>query len=146
MPDPANGITLCTGSYGAGRHNDLPALASEFSDRIHFAHLRNVEVEADGSFFEFDHLDGRVDMVAVIDLLLAEERRRKASGMDRWEIVMRPDHGHVLIDDIGKKVNPGYSCIGRLKGLAELRGVITALESSNIIGGLNIHEREFASR
>jgi mannonate dehydratase len=128
VPDPANGITLCTGSYGAGRHNDLPALAGEFSDRIHFAHLRNVKVEADGSFYESDHLDGRVDMVAVIDTLLAEERRRKASGMDRWEIVMRPDHGHVLIDDIGKKVNPGYSCIGRLKGLAELRGVITALE------------------
>ena len=127
VPDPANGITLCTGSYGAGQHNDLPALAAEFSDRIHFAHLRNVKVEADGSFYESDHLDGRVDMVAVIDLLLAEERRRKASGMDRWEIVMRPDHGHVLIDDIGKKVNPGYSCIGRLKGLAELRGVITAL-------------------
>jgi mannonate dehydratase len=127
VPNPANGITLCTGSYGAGRQNDVPALAGEFSDRIHFAHLRNVKVEADGSFHESDHLDGRVDMVAVVDLLLAEERRRKASGMDRWEIVMRPDHGHVLIDDIGKKVNPGYSCIGRLKGLAELRGVITAL-------------------
>ena len=128
VPNPANAMTLCTGSYGAGQQNDLPALAREFCDRIGFAHLRNVKVEADGSFYESDHLDGRVDMVAVIDVLLAEERRRRASGMDRWEIVMRPDHGHVLIDDIGKKVNPGYSCIGRLKGLAELRGVITALE------------------
>ena len=128
VPDRANAMTLCTGSYGAGLHNDAPALAREFCDRIGFAHLRNVKVEADGSFYESDHLDGRVDMVAVIDVLLAEERRRRASGMDRWEIVMRPDHGHVLIDDIGKKVNPGYSCIGRLKGLAELRGVITALE------------------
>ena len=128
LPSPANAMTLCTGSYGAGPQNDLPAMADEFSDRIHFAHLRNVKVEADGSFHESDHLDGRVDMVAVIDVLLAEERRRKASGMERPEIVMRPDHGHVLIDDIGKKVNPGYSCIGRLKGLAELRGVITALE------------------
>jgi mannonate dehydratase len=127
VPSRANAMTLCTGSYGSGPRNDVPALAAEFSDRIHFAHLRNVALEADGSFTESDHLDGRVDMVAVIDLLLAEERRRKADGMDRWEMVMRPDHGHVLIDDIGKKVNPGYSCIGRLKGLAELRGVITAL-------------------
>ena len=127
VPSRANAMTLCTGSYGAGPQNDLPAMAAEFSDRIHFAHLRNVKVEADGSFYESDHLDGRVDMVAVIDALLAEERRRKANGEDRAEIVMRPDHGHVLIDDIGKKVNPGYSCIGRLKGLAELRGVITAL-------------------
>jgi mannonate dehydratase len=127
VPSPANAMTLCTGSYGAGPRNDLPAMAREFAERIHFAHLRNVHVEPDGSFHESDHLGGRVDMVAVIDALLAEERRRKAAGMARWEIVMRPDHGHVLIDDIGKKVNPGYSCIGRLKGLAELRGVITAL-------------------
>ena len=127
VPSRANAMTLCTGSYGSGPRNDVPALAAEFRDRIHFAHLRNVTLEDDGSFTESDHLDGRVDMVAVIDLLLAEERRRKAEGIERWEMVMRPDHGHVLIDDIGKKVNPGYSCIGRLKGLAELRGVITAL-------------------
>ncbi len=128
VPSSANGMTLCTGSYGTGLQNDVPAMAKAFADRIHFAHLRNVKVEADRSFHESDHLDGRVDMVAVIDTLLAEERRRKAGGEARWEIVMRPDHGHVLIDDIGKKVNPGYSCIGRLKGLAELRGVITALD------------------
>jgi len=133
VPSPANAMTLCTGSYGAGPQNDLAALAEEFSERIHFAHLRNVKVEADGSFYESDHLDGRADMVAVIDRLLAEERRRKANGDQRWEIVMRPDHGHVLIDDIGKKVNPGYSCIGRLKGLAELRGVITALNHPHSI-------------
>jgi mannonate dehydratase len=128
VPSPANAMTLCTGSYGAGPRNDVLAIAGEFCDRIHFAHLRNVKVEPDGSFHESDHLDGRVDMVAVIDRLLTEERRRRDDGMARWEIVMRPDHGHVLIDDIGKKVNPGYSCIGRLKGLAELRGVITALD------------------
>jgi mannonate dehydratase len=134
VPSAANGMTLCTGSYGAGPQNDLVAMAREFADRIHFAHLRNVALEPDGSFHESDHLDGRVDMVAVIDALLAEERRRKAAGMEPWEMVMRPDHGHVLLDDIGKKVNPGYSCIGRLKGLAELRGVIRALKHPHRIG------------
>ncbi|WP_088347720.1 MULTISPECIES: mannonate dehydratase [Rhodomicrobium] len=127
VPSRANGMTLCAGSYGSGPQNDVVAMAREFAERIHFAHLRNVTIEPDGSFTESDHLGGRVDMVGLIDVLLAEERRRKAAGMERWEMVMRPDHGHVLIDDIGKKVNPGYSCIGRLKGLAELRGVITAL-------------------
>jgi mannonate dehydratase len=127
VPNPANGITLCTGSYGSGPQNDLVAMAEEFAGRIHFAHLRNVVLEADGSFVESDHLDGRVDMVGVVDALLAEERRRKAAGAPRWEIVMRPDHGHILLDDAGKQVNPGYSCIGRLKGLAELRGVTRAL-------------------
>jgi mannonate dehydratase len=127
VPSPANGITLCAGSYGSGPQNDVLAIAREFAERIHFAHLRNVKTEADGSFHESDHLDGRADMVGIIDTLLREERRRQANGMNRWEIVMRPDHGHVLIGDIGKTVNPGYSCIGRLKGLAELRGVITAL-------------------
>jgi mannonate dehydratase len=127
VPNPANGVTLCTGSYGAGPQNDLVAMAREFAGRIHFAHLRNVTLEPDGSFHESNHLDGSVDMVAVIDVLLAEERRRKAVGDPQWEMIMRPDHGHVLIDDIGKTVNPGYSCIGRLKGLAELRGVMRAL-------------------
>ena len=129
VPSPSNGLTLCTGSYGAGRQNDLPAMAKRFASDIHFAHLRNVTKEPDGSFHEAEHLEGDTDMVAVVDALLAEERRRKAEGRADWEIPMRPDHGHVIVDDIGKKVNPGYSCIGRLKGLAELRGIMRTLET-----------------
>jgi mannonate dehydratase len=124
---PANGLTLCVGSYGSRADNDLAAMAREFSARIHFAHLRNVTVEPDGSFFEDEHLEGGADMVAVIDALLAEERARKAAGRTDWEIPMRPDHGHLLADDVHKKTNPGYSLIGRLKGLAELRGVARAI-------------------
>lgn len=125
---PANGITLCTGSYGAGRRNDLVAMAKEFGPDIHFAHLRNVRHEPDGSFHESEHLDGDVDIIGVVFELLAEEKRRRESGSPDAVIPMRPDHGHLILDDIGKKVNPGYSGIGRLKGLAELRGVIQAVE------------------
>ena len=128
-PSPANGLTLCTGSYGAGSRNDLPAMATRFASDIHFAHLRNVTKEADGSFHEAEHLDGDTDMVAVVGALIPEERRRKAQGRPDWEIPMRPDHGHLIVDDIGKRVNPGYSCIGRLKGLAELRGVMRTVEA-----------------
>ncbi|OWJ63652.1 mannonate dehydratase [Inquilinus limosus] len=124
---PANGLTLCVGSYGSRADNDLAAMAREFAPRIHFAHLRNVTVEADGSFFEDEHLEGGADMVAVIDALMAEERARRAAGRADWEIPMRPDHGHLLADDVNKKTNPGYSLIGRLKGLAELRGVARAI-------------------
>jgi mannonate dehydratase len=126
---PSNGLTLCTGSYGAGAHNDLPAMAKRFASDIHFAHLRNVTKEPDGSFHEAEHLDGDTDMVAVVGALMAEERRRKAAGRVDFEIPMRPDHGHAIVDDIGKKVNPGYSCIGRLKGLAELRGVMRTIDA-----------------
>ena len=128
-PSPSNGLTLCTGSYGANAANDLPAMAKRFGPQIHFAHLRNVTKEPDGSFHEAEHLEGDTDMVAVVDALLSEERRRKAEGREDWEIPMRPDHGHAIVDDIGKKVNPGYSCIGRLKGLAELRGIMRTLET-----------------
>jgi mannonate dehydratase len=129
-PSPANGLTLCTGSYGAGVQNDLPAMAEEFAKDVHFAHLRNTSRQADGSFHEAEHLDGDTDMVAVVRALIAEERRRKAEGHADGQIIpMRPDHGHVIVDDIGKKTNPGYSCIGRLKGLAELRGVMRAVEA-----------------
>jgi mannonate dehydratase len=128
-PSPSNGLTLCTGSYGANAKNDLPDMARRFASDIHFAHLRNVTKEADGSFHEAEHLEGDTDMVAVVDALLAEEHRRKAEGREDWEIPMRPDHGHAIVDDIGKKVNPGYSCIGRLKGLAELRGIMRTLET-----------------
>ncbi len=128
VPSPANGITLCTGSYGAGASNDLPAMAREFADRIHFAHLRNVTKEPDGSFHEAEHLDGDVDMVAIVQALLAEEAKRRAAGRADHAIPMRPDHGHAIVDDIGKRTNPGYSCIGRLKGLAELRGIMRTVE------------------
>lgn len=124
---PYNGITLCTGSYGSRPDNDLVAMAKEFAPRVNFAHLRNVTVEADGSFFEDDHLDGGTDMVGVVEALLREERRRTAAGDTRREIPLRPDHGHLLGDDIDKKTNPGYSYIGRVKGLGELRGAIRAI-------------------
>ncbi len=124
----ANGLTLCTGSYGVRASNDLPAMVREFGSRIHFVHLRNVTRESDGSFHEAEHLEGSVDLVAVIDALLAEEVRRKAEGRPDWEIPMRPDHGHLLAFEIAsEQINPGYSLMGRLKGLAEIRGVMRGL-------------------
>jgi len=128
VPSASNGLTLCAGSYGARADNDLAAMVREFGSHIHFVHLRNVRREADGSFYESEHLDGDNDIVGLIDVLLDEERRRASEGRtDR--IPMRPDHGHTLGDEIGAAgVNPGYSFGGRLKGLAELRGVIHALE------------------
>ncbi|GBD47910.1 mannonate dehydratase [Methylopila sp. Yamaguchi] len=127
VPSPANGMCYCTGSLGAGPANDLPAIARRFGPRIAFAHLRATRREADGSFYESDHLDGEVDMVAVLKVLLAEDRARTA---DR-KIVFRSDHGHRMLDDLRptKRTNPGYTAIGRLRGLAELRGVIRALEA-----------------
>jgi mannonate dehydratase len=129
---PANGLTLCTGSYGSNAANDLPKMARDFGNRIHFAHLRNVRKEPDGSFHEAEHLAGDTDMVRVVAALMREETRRKDDGRTDWQIPMRPDHGHAIVDDIGKKVNPGYSCIGRLKGLAELRGIQTTLQATGI--------------
>lgn len=125
VDSPANGLTFCTGSFGARADNDLVAMIKEFGPRIHFAHLRNVKREADGSFYEADHLGGSTDMPAVVIALMEEQDRRKREGRADWRIPMRPDHGHLLADDIGKeRINPGYSLIGRLKGLAELRGVM----------------------
>lgn len=124
-PSPANGLTFCTGSYGVRADNDLPAMVREFGPQIHFSHLRNVTREPDGSFHEADHLDGSTNMVEVVIALLEEQNRRRSEGRPDWRIPMRPDHGHLLADDIGKaRINPGYSLIGRLKGLAELRGVM----------------------
>ena len=123
----ANGITFCTGSLGAGSQNDVPALARQFGERIHFVHLRNVAKEPDGSFMEADHLGGDTDMVSVVEALLNEQGRRRDAGHSGWRIPFRPDHGHELLDDAGKKSFPGYSTIGRLKGLAEIRGVMTAV-------------------
>lgn len=128
VPSLANGLTLCAGSFGARGDNDLVSMAREFGDVIHFVHLRNVTRETDGSFYEADHLGGDNDMVGLIDALLDEEDRRQSAGRED-RIPMRPDHGHLMGDEIGQKgVNPGYSYVGRLKGLAELHGVIHALE------------------
>lgn len=129
VDSPANGLTFCTGSYGTRADNDIVAMVREFADRIHFVHLRNVTIEEDGSFYEAEHLEGGTDMAHVILALMQEEARRSREGRADWQIPMRPDHGHLLADDIGKKkINPGYSLIGRLKGLAELRGIMRAVE------------------
>jgi mannonate dehydratase len=122
-----NGLTFCVGSFGARADNDLLAMAREFGARIHFAHLRQVTREPDGSFYEAEHLAGSSEIVGVIRALMEEEAHRRRTGRADHEIPMRPDHGHLLADDIGKKVNPGYSLVGRLKGLAELRGVMQGL-------------------
>ncbi|MBV9634997.1 MAG: mannonate dehydratase [Methylobacteriaceae bacterium] len=127
VPSPANGICFCTGSLGASPLNNLVAIVNAFASRIHFAHLRATRTEEDGnSFYEADHLDGDFDMISVLKALLAEDHGRKPDG----KIPFRPDHGHQMIDDLGKRTNPGYSAIGRLKGLAELRGAIRALEEA----------------
>jgi mannonate dehydratase len=124
----ANGLTFCVGSYGARADNNLLAMVDEFASRIHFAHLRQVVREPDGSFCEAEHLRGSSDMVGVICALLREEARRKKQNSLDHVIPMRPDHGHLLADDISREVNPGYSLVGRLKGLAELRGVMQGLK------------------
>jgi mannonate dehydratase len=116
-PSPANGVCYCTGSLGAGPANDLPAIARRIGNRIHFVHLRNVKRDAQGNFFEDDHLAGDVDMYAVLKEILTIQQ-----GVPE-PIPFRPDHGHQMMDDLGKTTNPGYSCIGRMRGLAELRGL-----------------------
>jgi mannonate dehydratase len=130
VPSPSNGMTLCSGSFGARPDNDLPAIMAEFGPRVHFIHLRNVKRDSDamvGSFFEAEHLGGDTDMVALIAEILKEETRRQAEGRADWNIPFRPDHGQDILDDLGRQAQPGYPTIGRLKGLAELRGVMTAL-------------------
>ena len=127
VDSPANGLTLCSGSLGANPANDVPAIARRFADRIHFAHLRNVAKEPDGSFTEAEHLGGDTDMVALVRALMGEERRRRAEGREDAVIPMRPDHGHELLDDEARETHPGYPLVGRMRGLAELRGVMAAL-------------------
>ena len=128
----ANGLTLCSGSLGANPANDVPAIAARFAERIHFAHLRNVSKDPDGSFEEAAHLDGDTDMVALVAVLIGEEKRRRAEGREDCVIPFRPDHGHELLTDIGRGTHPGYPLIGRMRGLAELRGVIRALEHQRL--------------
>ncbi len=128
---PANGITLCSGSLGSRPDNDLPGMMERLGDRVHFLHLRNVKRESGdirGSFHEAEHLTGDTDMVALVRAALQEEARRRAAGRADWSIPFRPDHGQDILDDLTRQAQPGYPSIGRLKGLAELRGIIAALE------------------
>ncbi|ANB35220.1 mannonate dehydratase [Rhodovulum sulfidophilum] len=130
VDSPANGVTLCSGSLGARSDNDLPGMMERLGDKVHFLHLRNVTRETGatfGSFHEAEHLGGDTDMVALVEAALREEARRRAAGRADWSIPFRPDHGQDILDDLGRHAQPGYPAIGRLKGLAELRGIIAAL-------------------
>jgi mannonate dehydratase len=127
VPERENGLTFCAGSFGARADNPLPAMLEKWVDRVHFVHLRNVSSDPDGSFVEDDHLVGNADMVKLLAILLREEARRREEGRTDHLIPFRPDHGHLLLDDQEKRTLPGYSAIGRLKGLAELRGILQAL-------------------
>lgn len=122
-PSPSNGITFCTGSLGGRGDNDLSGIVEHLGQHIHFIHLRNVQREPDGSFYEADHLDGSNDMFAVMCALIAEQQSRQESGRDDLSIPMRPDHGHQTSFDADRTFVPGYSGVGRLRGLAELRGL-----------------------
>jgi mannonate dehydratase len=122
VPEEFNGICFCTGSLGAGAHNDLPEILGKVGHRVHFVHLRNVKKNSNGDFYEADHLDGDVDMVTIMQQLIRLNRNRE------MPIIYRPDHGHQLLDDLKKQTNPGYSAIGRLRGLGELRGLETGLD------------------
>lgn len=127
----ANGLCFCAGSFSARAENDLPQMVKRLGHRIHALHLRSTKRNDDGSFYEADHLGGSVDMCALVQAVLLEISKRKAAGRADWQLSFRPDHGHVMLDDQGKRVSltPGYPCIGRLRGLSEIRGLQLGIAS-----------------
>ncbi len=129
---PANGLCYCTGSLGARLDNDLPGIVRRLGPRIHAVHLRSVQHTTDGVFYEANHLEGSMDMPAVVHALLSEQASRRTSARADWQLTLRPDHGHTMLDDLAKPppACPGYSLIGRLRGLAELRGLQLGLSRS----------------